>query len=126
MAFCWLSQILENNKNNNLWLIQSDQFRQIIHTKSKINHYNIQIIKFLGVFKWTLNTIVYDIAQQARLSQSEVEEIKMHDSRQPVVYPNPNNRSFTIDLNFDPEEKVSISLIDLTGRIIYNSFQSIK
>jgi len=50
----------------------------------------------------------------------------MHDSRQPVVYPNPNNRSFTIDLNFDPEEKVSISLIDLTGRIIYNSFQSIK
>jgi len=29
-------------------------------------------------------------------------------------------------LNFDPEEKVSISLIDLTGRIIYNAYQSTK
>jgi len=34
--------------------MQSDQFHQIMHNKSKIKHYNILIIIILGVFKWTL------------------------------------------------------------------------
>ncbi len=78
-----------------------------------------------GVYlaRMLLDTIVVEVEQQARLAEVEIREHGTHDSLNPLVFPNPTNGTFTIDLNFEPEAEVQVSLMDLTGRIVFNATQ---
>jgi len=78
-----------------------------------------------GVYlaRMLLDTIVVEVEQQARIGVAEVQENSTNDSLNPLVFPNPTNGTFTIDLNFEPEAEVQVSLMDLTGRIVFNATQ---
>lgn len=77
----------------------------------------VYLAKMLG------DTIVVEVEQQARLAEVEIQENGTNDSLNPLVFPNPTNGTFTIDLNFEPETEVQVSLMDLTGRILFKATQ---
>lgn len=39
----------------------------------------------------------------------------------PIIYPNPNHGIFTVDLNYEPFGPISITVTDMTGRIIWTA-----
>ncbi len=80
-----------------------------------------------GVYlaRMLLDTIVIEPESQARLSQILTEE-ENSNSILPIVYPNPNDGTFVVDLNFDPESKVLLTLTDITGRTIFKGVQETR
>jgi hypothetical protein len=72
-----------------------------------------------------LDTIVIEPESQARLSQILTEE-ENANSILPIVYPNPNDGTFVVDLNFDPESQVLLTLTDITGRTIFKGVQETR
>jgi len=80
-----------------------------------------------GVYfaRMLLDTIVIEPESQARLSQILTEE-ENANSILPIVYPNPNDGTFVVDLNFDPESQVLLTLTDITGRTIFKGVQETR
>lgn len=78
-----------------------------------------------GVYfaRMLLDTIVVEVGQQARLGKEGIQENNTNATLKPLVFPNPTNGTFTINLNFEPEEEVQVSLMDLTGRILFKATQ---
>ena len=49
-----------------------------------------------------------------------------NDSEMAFVYPNPFNEDFTIRFNSDLSENINVSMIDITGRVIFNEKISVS
>ena len=76
---------------------------------------------------WTLNIVDAFNQDGGELSQWTLEictapplSVDENDFDEFAIFPNPNNGSFTVKLNSNSSEDISIEVYDIRGRIVYN------
>ncbi|MGY0406977.1 MAG: T9SS type A sorting domain-containing protein [Polaribacter sp.] len=135
-----------NTGNSNMSEFLSRKESATIHWGSNLNSSRFKIPGKLKIYEFNYTNLSKDIQekfsypkqQRAKvaleednilLARSNVEEStsSLHHSNQKLtVYPNPSSEYFVININSEDNEKVQLTIFDISGKLLYQLEQYLK